>query len=134
MENWDKRVSATMFIWLGIAIAIGVSGAGDASTFSDEVVTGLLAGAAFLTTAAVWFLGRDTSASMSANTSRSAQETHKAKNSTDQPDQRTRLLLELMDEDERQALKNRLIAEMEADGEDVSLSDLLQERPRQQRR
>lgn len=133
MENWDKRVSATMFIWLGIGIAIGISGLGDESTFSDEVITGLLAGAAFLTTVAVWFLGRDTSSAL-ANVARSAQETHKPKNTAEQPDQRTRLLLELMDEDEKRALKNRLIAEMEADGEDVSLSDLLQERPRQQRR
>jgi hypothetical protein len=40
-------------------------------------------------------------------------------------DARVALLLELLDEDERRALKQRLVDELSGDGEAVSLADLL---------
>jgi hypothetical protein len=49
----------------------------------------------------------------------------KAKRGATGGDARLALLLELMEEDERQALKKRLLDNLSADGEAVSLADLL---------
>jgi len=50
------------------------------------------------------------------------------------PDSRLSLLLELMDEDERQALKRRLAEDLSTDGEIVSLADLLKAQEQDSRR
>jgi hypothetical protein len=59
----------------------------------------------------------------------------KAKRDSGQ-DARLALLLELLDEDERQALKRRLVDDLSGDGETISLAQLLdaeQEAARQHR-
>jgi hypothetical protein len=135
MDNWDKRVQATVVIWIGVAIALGFSGAGDVSNFSDEIITFVLAGAAFLSTTAVWYLGRETAQSSQNNKLASSSQGEKAKNeTTTYEDARVRLLLELMDDEQRTTLRQQLLDDLQADGESVSLSDLLNEQPKRSRR
>ncbi len=131
MENLDKRIQATLVIWGAVSITLAISGMGDASNFSDEIITFVLAGAAFLSTTMVWFLGREgaTFADKAASS-----EIEKAKNGGAQEDVRVRLLLELMNEDQKAALTQQLIDELGSDGEGVSLSDLLADQPQRRRR
>lgn len=133
MENWDKRVQATLFIWIGVGVALGFSGAGDVSNFSDEIITIILAGAACVSTLGVWFFGREGLPMRQNNKKADSRQGEKAKNENAYEDARVRLLLEMLDEDQRVALKQQLMDELQADGEPVSLSDLLNEEPQRRR-
>ena len=130
MENLDKRIQATLIIWVAVAATLGMSGMGDASNFSDEIITIVLAGAAFLSTTAIWFLGRDSAVSNKIAPS----ETEKAKNDSTREDARVRLLLDLMDDDQKAALRQQLMDDLNSDGESVSLSDLLADEPQRRHR
>ncbi len=89
MENLDKRIQATLVIWVAMGITLAISGMGDASNSSDEIITIVLATAAFLSTTMVWFLGRE-GATFADKTASSPIE--KAKNNGAQEDARVRLL------------------------------------------
>ncbi|MBI5957445.1 MAG: hypothetical protein HY866_01830 [Chloroflexi bacterium] len=58
----------------------------------------------------------------------------KAKRESSNGDARLALLMELMGEDERQALKQRLLGDLAPDGETVSLAELLASQNRQSHR
>jgi len=115
VDNWDKRVQATAFIWLALAAALGFSGLGDASNFSDEIIAIVVSAAALLSTATIWYFGRESAPA--------AQSEKNKRNTSD--DARTRLLLEMLDDKERQTLKHRLMDELNTDGESLSLVELL---------
>lgn len=134
MDNWDKRVQAITVIWGSFAGAVGLSGlgAGLAGAFNAYVlgVAIIAALAAIITTGIVWEYDGDAFSER-----RAANSAGKAKRAPDQDkDVRALLLAQLLDDDERQALKRELLADLKADGERVSLADLLGDQTAAQRR
>lgn len=135
MDNWDKRVQAIAVIWGAFAGAVGLSGLGAGMTGSFNIyvlgVALVAALAALIATAVVWVTTSDAHLARQA-----ARASGKAKRAPGQDyDARTLLLAQLLDEDERQALKHELLADLRADGELMSLADLLttQSEPRRHR-
>ncbi len=134
MDNWDKRVQAIAIIWGAFAIAVGLSGfgAGMAQQFNVYVlgVVIIAALAALVATAMVWVYESDTYRERQA-----ARLGVKSKREPEQgADVRAALLAQLLDDDERQALKRELLADLKADGEAVSLADLLGDQASAERR
>ena len=125
MDNWDKRVQAVSVIWGAFAVAVGFSGfgAGMAGQFNVYVLSVVLiaALAALLATTVVWVYESDTYRERQAMKAGG-----KAKREPGQDaDVRALMLVQLLDDDERQALKRDLLADLQADGEAFSLADLL---------
>ncbi len=133
MDNWDKRVQAITVIWGAFAGAVGLSGlgAGLSGTFNIYVLGVVLVAAlaALIATAVVWVTESDAYLAR-----QSARASGKAKREPGQDhDARTLLLAQLLDEDEREALKRELLADLRSDGEMMSLADLLTTQPEQHR-
>jgi hypothetical protein len=88
---------------------------------NNVVITLIAAIAAFVTTAAIWSFASDQTHGGDA-----LRDAEKAKRSEPTAgDLRLALLLQLMDEAERRALKRRIVDDLSADGEAISLADLL---------
>lgn len=115
-------IIATAFIWAGVALARLIGGA-NADIFNFALVAGIGS------TVAIWlvwvFIGFDQSTKIDANLSKSKRAPE---------DARLSLLLQLMDEDERNRLKQRLREDLGADGEAVALDDLLGQSERARRK
>jgi hypothetical protein len=122
MDNWDKRVQGTVFVWIAFAVAVGMTNISGQIDSNNVVITLIAAIAAFVTTAAIWSFASD-----QAHGGDALRDAEKAKRSepTTAGDLRLALLLQLMDEDERRALKRRIVDDLSADGEAISLADLL---------
>jgi hypothetical protein len=108
---------ATFFIWLAAGMVDVVTGESGAARDAIMIITIL---AAFGGTAALWLIWALTDYSQ--HTSPASE---KSKRHAGNEDARLALLLELMGEDERQALKQRLTDELSDDGESISLAQLL---------
>jgi hypothetical protein len=102
---------ASLLIWLGVLMVDVVS--------HTEPMTNVAVFLAFLCMLALWLVwGLD-------QVGGGHYESHeKAKRDSD-TEVRLALLLELLDEDERQALKRRLMDDLSGDGEAISLAQLL---------
>lgn len=120
MHNKDYRTNATIAIWIIFGIIVGLSTIGQAANLWTAIIVTIAAIAAIASSAFLWVFGDE---------SRSRREDmaeEKAKRGG-QDDARMELLLRLLDRDEREALKQRLIDDLEADGEALSLAELLAE-------
>ena len=122
---------ATAITWISVAV-IGMITA-------NEFVNGAAAIVALLATVTIWTMWAldyyGISVDGTGQTVHQAAEIEKAKRESTLPDDdRMALLLSLLTPDERDSVRARLIDEMEADGEIVSLADLLAEQRDAQRR
>jgi hypothetical protein len=102
---------STLFIWL-TAIAV-------AAISTNHMYTNGAVALAFLSTVTLWLV-----AGLKLIDEKLPSTREKAKRDSGQ-DARLALLLELMDEDERRALKRRLVDDLSGDGEAISLAQLL---------
>lgn len=109
--RFGMMLVATLVIWMGVSMMNVVTASSGMTKFAALL--------AFLTTIALWLVW---GLSGLAPKQQAAKEKSK-RNSAE--DARLALLLELMDEEDRQALKQRLMDEIGGDGEVLSLSDLL---------
>lgn len=113
MNSLIANVVATIMLWLSVFAIRLISGEVDGvTTFGIIVAIG--------TTAVIWMVW-----AFSVQEEDKKDPTEKAKRSAASDEGRMSLLLELLDDNERQALKQRLINDMGTDGEMVSLADLL---------
>jgi hypothetical protein len=107
---------ATFFMWLAVGLADVVTssvGAGRDTIMTITILTAVgLSAALWL----VWALDYNQKAPPAAE---------KSKRHAENEDTRLALLIELMSEDERQALKQRLTDELSGEGEAISLAQLL---------
>ena len=117
LNSLGVNLVATFFIWMAVAIVDGITGEGIPSRDAIMIITTL---AAFGLSAALWLIWALTDYSQ-----RTSPASEKSKRHAGNDDARLALLLELMSEDERQALKQRLADELGGDGEAVSLAQLL---------
>ena len=117
LNSLGVNLVATFFIWIAVAIVDGITGEGIPSRDAIMIITTL---AAFGLSAALWLIWALTDYSQ-----RTSPASEKSKRHAGNDDARLALLLELMSEDERQALKQRLADELGGDGEAVSLAQLL---------
>ncbi len=104
-------VAASLLIWVSVALVEVLAGSG--------LITGIAVLAAFGSTLALWLVW---GLSLVDETAESRE---KAKRSTGD-DTRLALLLELLNDDERHALKERLLDDLSADGEALPLASLLE--------
>jgi hypothetical protein len=109
-------VIATIMLWAGVVVVHHtVTGAG---WLQDLTIL-----TAFGSTVAIWLV-----LALDRSEQTVAREREKAKRtgaSGETGDQRLALLLALMDEDQKEALRQRLVDDLSADGEAISLADLL---------
>lgn len=111
MEEVEAKAMATVVTWLILGgIIISAMLAAELDSITLLILAMMLLLAALGTTQFIW-------------THRLSEDT-KRKNESTQQDNRLALLVELMDEDEREQLKHRLMNELEGDGEVLSLEDL----------
>ena len=118
LSSLGANLVATFFIWVAALLvnaAIGVHGTGRDIIMIIAILT------AFGLTVSLWLVWALTDYSQKAPTTTS----EKSKRRAGDEDARVSLLLELMSEDERQALKQRLVDELSGDGEAISLAQLL---------
>ena len=112
------RMIATLIIWVAFTVMM-TSSSGPAARADGTAITGILAGAAFLSTLAVWF-----GSFRQAQTTESqitAAEKGKRRSGT-----RVSRLMDEMDADDLAELRARLMA-LDDEGEQVSLETLLTE-------
>lgn len=110
-------LAATILIWVGMGMVDALG--------NSQLITSIAVLAAFGSTLSLWLVwGLNTIE----EGKRAAQEQHKAKRSGD--DARLALLLELLTDNERRALKQRLLDELAADGEALPLAALLDDSQR----
>jgi hypothetical protein len=118
LRSLGVDIIATLFMWLAVALADAATGQGipgrDAIMFITIVT-------AFGLSVTLWLIWALTDYSEKA----SLPDAEKSKRHAENEDTRLALLLELMTEDERQALKQRLTDELGSDGEAISLAQLL---------
>jgi hypothetical protein len=105
-------VVATLICWLSIGLVVAVTPSG--ASVRDIVMV-----VAVLATAMLWVMWAFTSDS-SGDTAASEKAKRRAGN-----DANAALLLELLSEDERREVRERLIERLQTDGETSSLADLL---------
>ena len=109
-------VIATIMLWAGVVVVHHtVTGAG---WLQDLAIL-----TAFGSTVSIWLV-----LALDRSEQTVAREREKAKRtgaSSEGNDQRLALLLALMDEDQKEALRQRLVDELSADGEAISLAELL---------
>jgi hypothetical protein len=118
LSRLGVNLVATFFMWLTVALADSATGQDIPSRDAIMVIAIVAALGLSLTLWLVWAL-----TDYSQKAPPSADE--KSKRHAGNEDARLALLLELMDEDERQALKQRLTDELTGDGEAISLAQLL---------
>jgi hypothetical protein len=118
MENLTNRVIATMLFWMLAGLALGVAIAHPESPADGKFVFFAVVAwiAAFSVTMRVW----RTEASSIGHKVKAKRAGHQHE------DARLALLLDLLDADEQDLLKRRLIDDLRADGEAVALADLLE--------
>jgi hypothetical protein len=95
----DKRVVATIVIWIAFGMAVMGTGLGNEANIFTTLIALISALAAFGATGLVWVYG---SRDMQPQTSEKSKR---------ESDARTELLLQLLDDDERESLKHRLRGE-----------------------
>ena len=105
-------IITTLGLWFGVAMM-------DAVTGSDPGLMDFAAVMALLATVALWLVWG------LASIENKPRETREKAKRQPAEDARLALLLELMDEDSRQRLQQRLVDELSSDGEAVSLAALL---------
>lgn len=115
---------ATAIVWISVAV-IGM-------ITSNEFMNGAAAILALIATVTIWTLWAldyyGISVDGTGQTTRQSAELEKAKRESNLPnDDRMALLLSLLTPEERDAVRTRLIDDMRADGEIVSLADVLAE-------
>lgn len=115
---------ATAMIWATVLMVRLIGGPG-----ADILDFALFAGLG--STVAIWLVWVFVSID---EASKSGAREAKAKRAAAEEDARLSLLLQLMDEDERSRLKERLREDLGADGEAVALDDLLDRGERARRR
>lgn len=121
IKSFFINLVSMFFIWTCVALV-------DLYTAdSNDALSMLAVLTALGTSVALWTIW-----ALSAS-SNSSPETGKAKRSPSE-DTRLSLLLEMMGDDERQALKQRLTTDLQADGEAYSLVDLLAAQERRSNR
>lgn len=115
MNSVLANAIVTLFLWLSVVAIRLISGEVDGiTTFGIIVAIG--------TTAIIWMVW----AFNVQESEKQAEPPEKAKRSASGgDDSRLSLLLELLDEDERKALKQRLVNDLGTDGEVYSLAELL---------
>ncbi len=109
-----ERIAATLIIWSVVLISIIMITIGEAYNLSGTVMFLMVAIAAAVSTEKIW-------ESKSSDKPEHAEKSKRHSND----DQRVDLLLRLMDDYEKQALKERLLDDLNTDGEMVSLDELL---------
>ena len=117
LSSLGVNLVAMFFIWMAVAIVDGITGEGVPSRDAIMIITAL---AAFGLTAVLWLIWALTDYSQRASSA-----SEKSKRHAGSEDARLALLLELMGEDERQALRQRLMDDLGGDGESTSLAQLL---------
>lgn len=123
MDRLNHFLSAALcsvFIWLSV---VAVRIVGDSAKLTSFAVM-----LAFLGTLAIWIV---MGLAQAENVNKPGQE--KTKRDSANGDARLALLLSLLGEDERQSIKQRLMDGLGADGETVSLAELLAAENEQQR-
>lgn len=112
MNRIGALLAATLLIWAAMGMVDALSG--------SQMIPTIAVLAAFGSTLALWLVwGLNTIEEQRI----AAQDQHKAKRGAD--DARLALLLELLTDEERQTLKQRLLDNLVADGEALPLADLL---------
>jgi type VI protein secretion system component VasK len=109
-------ITATLVVWAVVLMALVIDGPG------PGIVSFALV-AAIGSTVALWLVW----AFMALDEMSKQRNAEKAKRTAPEDDTRLSLLLQMLDEDERQALKQRLRDELSTDGEAIALDDLLVE-------
>ncbi len=108
-------VVGTVFIWVAVLMVRSIGGA-TAPMFNFALLIG------FLATVGLWLSW----AVMAFQQSGAEQWHEKAKRSPAEDDARlSRMLLQMLDEDERRTLKHRLRDDLRADGQAISLDELV---------
>jgi hypothetical protein len=111
-------LAATILIWVGMGIVDALA--------NSQLITSIAVLAAFGSTLSLWLVwGLNTIEQQKLT----AQEQHKTKRAGDD-EARLALLLALLTDDERRALKQRLLDDLAADGEALPLAALLDESQR----
>lgn len=110
-------VAATLVIWAVVLLAGLVAG------FGAGIISFALVGA-IGSTVALWLVW----AFMSLDALSKTAQSEKSKRSAPEDDVRLSLLLQMLDDDERQTIKRRLRDELGTDGEAIGLDDLLKDR------
>lgn len=118
LSSLGANLVATFFIWMAALLVDAATGRIGAGHDAIMMIAILTAFGLSVTLWLVWAL-TDYSQKTPANVS------EKGKRHAGGEDARVSLLLELMSEDERQALKQRLVDELSGDGEAISLAQLL---------
>ncbi len=113
VKHFLLMIVSTLAMWLAAMLMEVVTESGFMIDFAALI--------AFLGSIALWITWGFTQFDTSKDEPASGE---KAKRQAGE-DARVALLLELLDEDERRALKQRLVDELSSDGEAVSLADLL---------
>jgi hypothetical protein len=116
LSSLGVNLVATFFMWLVVGLADVVTRSGGVGRDPIMTITILTAVGLSATLWLVWALSYDRKAPTAAE---------KSKRHTGSEDARLALLLELMDDDERETLKQRLADDLSADGETISLAQLL---------
>jgi hypothetical protein len=114
LGQFGVMIVATLFIWFSAAMV-------DVATASSWLTDAAVA-LAFLATMSIWIV--QGLAGLESKNPPVQQEKAK-RQAGEESDARLALLLQLLDDDERAALKRRLVNELSADGEAVPLADLL---------
>lgn len=120
MDNWDIRVQATAIIWAAFAVAAGLTGLAAASSDNAVLIVLITSLAAVVSTAIVWLfvsLYDDERGTIHRAAAKAKRDTRE--------DARLALLLRLMNDEQRRAVQQQLAADLGADGELVSLADLV---------
>jgi hypothetical protein len=117
LRSLGINIVATLFMWVAVALTDTATGQGIPGRDAIMFIAILTAFGLSVTLWLVWAL-----TDYSQKTPPAAE---KSKRHAESEDARMALLLELMGEDERQALKQRLVDGLSSDGEAVSLAQLL---------
>lgn len=130
MDNWDKRAQGTAVVWMLVTAITAIVTFGGSSSDNDWILITLLI-AAGISTATIWLFGSEEIY----KSGREHEYGEKAKRQgADHYDPRAALLMDLLDAEEKEELKRRLMDDLSADGDALSLNELLSEQHEQRRR
>jgi hypothetical protein len=108
MDANESRTAATVFTWISVGVAITVT-----AIFADNVLlplAAILGAFAFFSTGIIWKDNRGEDAKPKRDVS---------------SDLRVQLLMQLMDDEDREQLKRRLLNDLQGDGEIMTVEDLV---------